>query len=294
MRKTLLFLLVILGCFGMLSSCRKSSALPTPVPEQPQPHPGPVPEEPKLEETEPPIQVPVTYDVSANIKGYYKALPARYAESTEKYPVIIWFHGGGQYGDGNTDLPLVLQEGIPKLINEQKFPPSFTVNDEKFSFIVIAPQMVKKIFNGEIQTLVTYVKNTFRVDPSRIYLVGMSLGARMLSDYAAHNPNEIAAVTAMAGLPQIDEYLESKCTAMVNAQLPIWQSHNKDDAAWYFSEATRYIEVFNGMNPVIPAKFTTFDEGEARLHHDCWTRVTDPAYKEDGKNIYEWMLQYTR
>lgn len=293
MLKRLLFFFVILACVGLLSSCRKS-ALPTVVPEQPQPHPGPVPEDPKLEETEPAIQVPVTYEVSENIKGYYKALPARYFESTEKYPVIIWFHGGGQYGDGSTDLPLVLQEGLPKLISEKKLPPSFTANDEKFSFIVIAPQMVKKIFNGEIQTLVTYVKNTFRVDPSRIYLSGMSLGARMLSDYAAYNPNEIAAVTAMGGLPQIDENLTSKCTAMVNAQLPVWQAHNKDDMAWYYSEASRYIEVFNGMNPVIPARFTSFEEGQGKLQHDCWTRVTDPAYTEDGKNIYEWMLQYSR
>ena len=116
----------------------------------------------------------------------------------------------------------------------------------------------------------------------------------MLSDYAAANPNEIAGVVAMAGLPQIDENLTAKCTAMSNAELPVWQFHNRDDSAWYYSEASRYIEVFNSMNPVIPPKFTSFDVGSARLHHDCWTRATDPAYKEDDKNIYEWMLEHTR
>jgi len=293
MRKILLFLLVISACIGIFSSCRKNVLPDTPGGGDSVPHPDPAPV-PKLEETVPAINVGVNYSISPNINGYYKALPARYAESNEKYPVIIWFHGGGQYGNGSTELPFVLEEGLPKVIEEKRFPPSFTVNDEKFSFIVIAPQMTKKIFNGEIQTLLNYVKNSFRVDPSRIYFSGMSLGGRMLSDYAAANPNEIAGVVAMAGLPQIDENLTAKCTAMANAELPVWQFHNRDDSAWYYSEASRYIEVFKSLNPVIPPKFTTFDVGIARLHHDCWTLATDPAYKEDDKNIYEWMLQYTR
>ena len=292
MRKTLLFLLVISVCVGMVSSCRKS-VMPTPVDGDPNPpHPSQGPPA-KLDETDPPVLTPVTFDISSNIKGYYKSLPARYAESTEKYPVIIYFHGGGQYGNGSTDLPLILTEGIPKLISEKKFPPSFTVDGETFSFIVIAPQFTQKVFNSEVQKLVQYVKDSFRVDPKRVYLAGLSLGSRVLSDYAAYRPTEIAAITAMAGAPQIDNNLNAKCTAMVNAELPVWQFHNRDDSAWYYSEAARYMQVFNGLNPVIPAKFTTFEVGTARLHHDCWTKGTDPAYKEDGNNIYEGLLHYT-
>jgi predicted peptidase len=293
MRKTLLRILVISVCVGMLYSCRKS-VVSAPVNGQPNPpHPTEGPPA-KLDETDPPVLSPVTFDISTNIKGYYKSLPARYAESDEKYPVIIYFHGGGQYGNGSTDLPLLLTEGTPKLISENKFPPSFTVGDEKFSFIVIAPQFTQKVSISEIQTLVAYVKDSFRVDPARVYLAGLSLGSRSLSDYAAFRPTDIAAIAAMAGAPQIDDNLYTKCSAMVNAELPVWQFHNRDDSAWYYSEASRYIEVFNSLNPVIPAKLTTFEVGTARLHHDCWTKGTDPAYKEDGKNIYEWMLQYTR
>lgn len=293
MRKTLLFLLVISVGIGMVSSCRKS-VMPTPVDGDPNPpHPSQGPPS-KLLETEPPVLTPVTFDISTKIKGFYKSLPARYNEGTEKYPVIIYFHGGGQYGNGSTDLPLVLQEGIPKLIAEKKFPPSFSVDSEKFSFIVIAPQFTERVFNDEVEKLVKFVKDSFRVDTKRVYLAGLSLGSRVLSDYAAYRPTELAAITAMAGAPQIDNNLNAKCTAMVNAELPVWQFHNKDDSAWYYSEASRYMEVFNSLNPVIPAKFTTFEVGTARLHHDCWTKGTDPAYKEDGMNIYEWMLQYTR
>lgn len=293
MRKTLAFLLVTMALAGFMGACRKS-VLPTPVGEVPDPHPAPIPEVPKLEETEPAVLTPVTYTISTNILGYYQALPARYEESTEKYPVIIFFHGGGQYGNGGSDIEQVLEDGIPKLLAEKKFPPSFTVGEEKFSFIVVAPQFVKKIGNSEVESLVNYVKSNFRVDTTRIYLSGFSLGARSMSDYAAYKPSQIAAMTAMGGLPQIDENLESKCFAMSNARLPVWQFHNKDDSAWYYSEAQRYIEVFRSFDPVISPRFTSFDVGEARLHHDCWTRASNPDYKEDDKNIYEWMLQYHR
>jgi len=28
--------------------------------------------------------------------------------------------------------------------------------------------------------------------------------------------------------------------------------------------------------------------------HDAWTQASDPEYREEGMNIYEWMLQYKR
>src|SRR5690606_38405126 len=87
---------------------------------------------PKVIETEPPVLLPVSQEISANIKGYYQALPAHYQKTAEKYPVIIYFHGGGQYGNGAEDLPQVLEDGVPKLLDEKKFPPSFTVNGETF------------------------------------------------------------------------------------------------------------------------------------------------------------------
>ena len=28
--------------------------------------------------------------------------------------------------------------------------------------------------------------------------------------------------------------------------------------------------------------------------HNAWTKATDPTYKENGQNIYEWMLSYKK
>lgn len=289
MRNILRFLLVFLLIGSFVSSCRKS-ALPIDTNEPPPPPPD---TQPPLE-TEPALLIPVTENISPNIKGYYSALPARYEESTQKYPVILFMHGGGQYGNGASDLSKILLEGIPKLLNEKKFPPYFTVNERRHSFIVIAPQLVKQVDNTEIETLVNNILDKYRIDASRIYLVGFSLGARELSDYAAYKPSQVAAVISMGGMPQIDKNLAPKCQAMAAAALPVWHFHNRDDSAWYYSEAKRYIQVLNESNPSVAPRFTTFEIGEARLHHDCWTRATNPEYREDGRSIYEWMLNHKR
>ena len=36
------------------------------------------------------------------------------------------------------------------------------------------------------------------------------------------------------------------------------------------------------------AKLTLWPTGG----HDAWTKATSPSYKENGMNMYEWMLQY--
>ncbi|MEP7259070.1 MAG: alpha/beta fold hydrolase [Flavitalea sp.] len=277
-------LLAVLVSYTMVS-CRKTimKAL----------HPGEA-EVPQLVEKDPPILTPVTFAISNSINGFYSSVPARYFESTYKYPLILFFHGGGQYGNGSTDLYKVLQDAIPKLQDEKIFPPSFMVNGRSFSFITISPQFVRSPSNTDIRALLDYVKANYRVDISRVYLVGFSLGARFLSNFAAVYPTEIAAVVSMAGMPQITSTLAGKAESIVNAHLPIWHAHNRDDSAWYYSESVKYIQQLNSLNPLIPPRFTTFDVGTARLHHDCWTKLTDPAYKEDDKNIYEWMLEYYR
>jgi predicted peptidase len=290
MHKTLLTLLVALAVAGTIGSCRKSVLPPT----GGAPAPAPPPANPQVIETEPAILTGITKNISTNVQGYYEALPAKYAETDYKYPVIFYFHGGGQYGNGSSDLSEALTLGTPKLLAEKKFPPSFTVNGQTFSFIFIIPQFVKFPTNNDVDALVSEVASKYRIDSSRIYLSGFSLGAKALSNYAAFKPNLIAAIHSMGGLPDINSQLKPRCEAMVNARLPIWHFHNRDDSAWSYSYAQRYIDTLNSLSPAVPPLFTTFDIGEGKAHHDCWTRTTDPAYKENGLNVYEWLLQYKR
>src|ERR1700748_2676173 len=71
--------------------------------------------------------------------GFYEYLPAGYNTGSQTYPLIIFCHGQGEEGNGGSQLPNVLRNGIAQLIGSGNFPASFTVNGHTFSFIVIMP-----------------------------------------------------------------------------------------------------------------------------------------------------------
>ena len=245
-------------------------------------------------ENTPAVLRPVPGRISPDILGYYEALPAHYYQTTKKYPVIFFFPGGGQYGDGHSDLDTVLADGIGKLLGDKKFPPSFTVSSGTYSFIVILPQLVRKLGNNQIDSLVNFAVKKYRIDPSRIYFSGFSVGARAVCNYAAYKPTPIAAIVTMAGMPEMNSLLTTKCAAMGAARLPVWHFHAKNDSAWKYTESVKFINTLKTYALVVPPRFTLFAKGIRRLNHDCWTQASDPAYKENGKNIYEWMLGYKR
>jgi poly(3-hydroxybutyrate) depolymerase len=218
MNKVLLFLSALSVTAVAVSSCQKSTD------DKTHPAPGIV----KVAETDPAILTPVHKLINGNIKGFYEAVPAHYHETDETYPVLLCFHGGGQYGEGDTALLKILTDGIPKRFSDKTFPPTFTSNGEHFSFIMIAPQFSREPFVPDLVDLINYVKANYRVDAARIYLSGFSLGAKKLTDYAAAYPATVAAITAMGGAMNITDDYDARVKSIADAKLPVWQFHNVD------------------------------------------------------------------
>ena len=62
---------------------------------------------------------PVMLENSTAPYGYYEYLPVNFnPKSGVKYPVILFYHGMGERGNGNSDLNKVLVHGPPKLIEK--------------------------------------------------------------------------------------------------------------------------------------------------------------------------------
>jgi dienelactone hydrolase len=227
-----------------------------------------------------------------NSNGFYEYLPSSYATGTATYPLIISLHGLGQLGNGTSTLDEIYNEGLPKLIHAGNFPNSFTVGGQTFQFIVIAPQFIEWPVALDIEGVIDYVVDRYRVNQNRIYLTGLSMGGGVTWDYAGASSayaSKLAAIVPIAGGLAPDH---EKARRIAAANLPVYATHNDGDPTIHSWYTTNWIEMINeAPSPIPPARMRIFSSNE----HDSWTITYDPNWREDGgRNIYEWMLQYQR
>jgi endoglucanase len=238
------------------------------------------------------VQTARHYSMSSNTNGYYEYLPEGYNSSNESYPLILFVHGVGECGDGSPgSLPKVLQNGPPRLIQDGGFPKSFTVNGQTHKFIVISPQFVGWPGPADLDNVINYLVQNYRVNTSRIYLTGLSMGGGCVWEYAGANntfAQRVAAIVPTCGASWPDQ---QRARVMASNNVPIWATHNDGDntvTSWYTHE---YINLINASPAPSPmAKKTIFSAGG----HDSWSTTYSPWFKENNMNVYEWMLQYTR
>jgi len=238
-----------------------------------------------ITETLRPVQTAVSTTVNANCSGFYKALPARYDSTTKKYPLLVFLHGSGEVGNGTTDLPKVLNNSIPNLIQNNKFPANFT--NDHYSFIVISPQFKGWPTPDDVKTVINYAISNYRIDTTRIYVAGLSMGGGATWDFAGDYSSKVAAIVPISGASFAEE---KRCANIASNKVAVWAFHNSGDKIVAPTVSKQFVEKINGNHAEPAAKLTIFES----VDHDAWTKATDPNYKENGMNIYEWMLQYSK
>jgi predicted peptidase len=203
------------------------------------------------------ISLDVGYD-------YLAYLPDGYDDTSKNFPLLIFLHGSGERGN---DLEKVKIHGVPKHIEK----------GEKFPFIVIAPQCKPKQWwkGHELVALLDHIESKYRVDKSRIYVTGLSMGGFGTWSMALEAPNRIAAIIPVCGggLPH------RICEV---GGVPVWAFHGDQDFVVPLSESVRMIEASKkcGIEAVL-----TIYEG---VNHNSW----DATYA--NPEIYEWLLKHKR
>jgi predicted esterase len=239
------------------------------------------------------VQSPRYIATSANSGGFYEYLPQGYSTNpSQTYPVIIFLHGVGELGDGSpSQLPRMLNAGLPASINVGEMPVSLTVNGQTNSFIVISPQFINWPSSADVDAVINYTISHYRVNTNRIYLTGISMGGGVLWEYVGANStyaNRIAAIVPIAGASWPDY---GRARVISNANIPVWAFHNNGDPTvpvWYTENYVAQINEAPAPNP--QARKTIFNSGQ----HDAWTFVYNSSVKEDNMTIYQWMLQYSK
>lgn len=238
-------------------------------------------------ETTHPVHTSVKYNVNSNVAGFWQTVPARYNLTTKKYPLIVFIHGIGELG---TSLSKINCCGLPKHLNNKTFPANFNVNGANYSFIVISPQFKKRPTAAQVQSVIDYAKRRWRVDDTRVYVTGLSMGGGSTWDWSAVYGQNAAAIVPVCGGTKPTTTLASKIAAK---NLPIWGLYSTSDAVVPVQWGRNFFSWIDARNTGYASKTKLTIWTDAN-HNTTWARAFNPNTKIDGYNIYRWMLLYKR
>lgn len=217
--------------------------------------------------------------------GYAEYLPPSYAANGAKSPVLVFLHGSGESGDGTEfQLLRLVGSGIPGMIYGNRWP------DER-PFVVLSPQHREDAPNfcmeaTEIDQFLRFALDHYNVDPSRLYVTGLSCGAIGLWNYLAQHGDElIAAAVPIAGFG-LAAFSEQGCEL---GKTPIWAFHGALDGNVPVHGDVYPLTSLQGCSDPAPvdARLTVYP----LTGHDSWTQTYERSAEDD---IYDWMLSHTR
>jgi poly(3-hydroxybutyrate) depolymerase len=238
-------------------------------------------------ETSPPVWTAINSAIHPNVSGYWRGLPARYSVTTKRYPLIIFIHGIGELGTG---LSRVNCCGLPYHLSQKKFPANFYIGGVNYSFIVMAPQFRKRPTAVEVQAMIDYAKAHWRVDATRVYVTGLSMGGGCTFDWSAvYGQLAAAIVPVCAGTKPTVEM----CTKIASKKLPMWGLYSTKDELVPVQWGKDFFSWIDAANPggAAQTKLTIWTDA---THVQTWARAFNPALRVDGYSIYQWMLLHHR
>jgi hypothetical protein len=210
--------------------------------------------------------------------------PPGYSESKAGFPLLISLHGGSAIGDNLTMLFEQTHENPPQLIHINKW--------FDLPFIVVSPQLKRdhKVphYNEQnwppelVDEVIEYVIQKYNVDPKRIYITGISLGAAGAWQYAIAHPEKVAALLPMGG--QAPRSMACKVK-----DIPIWAFHGENDV---FVRTRFTTDMVSSINECSPAgKYKPHATICKSMEHEVWDQIFN---KTGSYDVYKWMLSFRK
>jgi predicted esterase len=249
-------------------------------------------------------------------------LPPDYpADNQKTYPLIIFLHGRGESGTGVDGLNKLIGAGLPQRIADGFQPAAVNPrNGRGYSFIVVSPQAPDWSYRyQQVRFILADVLKRYHIDTSRIYIAGSSAGGEGAWSCVTNDSNFTKSIAAIVTCSSTDlSYpAEEKNVRLITARygVKVWSIVGENDGLAGITR--RYIDMVNGSNPDVPAKFTFIE----RIGHSAWNEGFNPEFRPrrsyygtsaayasvipddngspvagrgpDSLNVYEWLLLYT-
>lgn len=205
----------------------------------------------------------------ATERRYAMYIPQAYNQTNRDWPVILFLHGAGERGEM---IDLVYRHGpIKEGLLSLAFP-----------FIVIAPQCPSDSIPAgdawgarepDVLRILAEVTRDYRVDRSRVYLTGLSMGGFGAFQIAADHPELFAAVAPICGGG-------SPMRARDYRGTPFWIFHGALDTVVPAGRSREMYESMKAMDQDV--RITIYPD----LGHDAWTRTYQSG------EFYDWLLSH--
>lgn len=206
-------------------------------------------------------QTPASYTGDFVIKVSYRYLlskPEGYeADAKKKWPLVIFLHGSGERG---SDLEQLKKHGPPKLI----------AAGEKFPAVIASLQCpAGELWNPHgVKAVTEHLIKTERIDASRVYLTGLSMGGFGTWETAFEYPRTYAAIAPICGGAGV-RWVQAERLK----HLPCWIFHGDQDGAVPVENSRKIHDALQKLGA--PVKLTIYPG----VGHDSWTQTyADPAF----------------
>lgn len=209
---------------------------------------------------------------------YRLLLPKNYS-SHKKYPLVISFHNSSRIGDDNEKQ----LEHIAKVWQRPEI-------RSKYEAFVIVPQFNERSSNyvydvegnfiskpfTDIQLVLDLIKqfeDSYKVDASRIYLVGYSMGASTAQNLMSIAPDKFAALVSLAAVPDLShiEALKKQNILLI---------HGQQDVDNPYAGSVALFQRLHGNKHLTFKSYTNLDHGTITIPFLLTDEIPDWLFKQ--------------
>ncbi len=214
---------------------------------------------------------------------YRSFYPSQYHEKGVKIPLVLFLHGAGERGDDNESQLAHIAPILSAAEQQEKHPAILVfpqcpeegywahVNRGEGQWTVKSSETPTPSMAKVIQLLDRLLEDP-KVDRTRVYLSGLSMGGFGTFDLLSRRPELFAAAVPICG---------GADTMKVSAysDIPLWNFHGALDPVVPVELSQEFMSSFieAGGNP----RYTEYHDGE----HDVWNR----AYQEE--QLIPWLFK---
>lgn len=203
--------------------------------------------------------------------GYHEYLPVGYdSQPGKSWPLILNLHGAGGWGNGKSHLVNVSTVGwAGGLKNNTKEMPAVVITPQSTGIPNTSGEWWPQI---KTDKFIDWVCENYKIDRSRIYVVGLSMGGGGTWDIGKVKSHQLAGLIPIcgSGTPELyDAYVT----------LPVYATHNDGDGTVPVSSTYSYINGISNAGGFPLMKIY------ASSSHDAWSATYGDRFFEN------WLLK---